>query len=202
MDTGVGEQVSSGLFPGVKDPRTIGKYLNGMIVKKKIIPRYLLWPKMNFSWDTSGTGAGSFNYQEFSFSKINAKFIKLLWKGTSEYYKYKFKGNPNSQGILNWILQILLYQCSKQHKNIKNLLFIEQNIVISFSPSLCLLRLVLPLPFSTADVFQFLDTVLCKILNITSDHLCCCIKNQAYNNFNFCYFVSSIKESLYKSFSS
>ena len=202
MDTGVGEQVSSGLFPGVKDPRTIGKYLNGMIVKKKIIPRYLLRPKMNFSWDTSGTGAGSFNYQEFSFSKINAKFIKLLWKGTSEYYKYKFKGNPNSQGILNWILQILLYQCSKQHKNIKNLLFIEQNIVISFSPSLCLLRLVLPLPFSTADVFQFLDTVLCKILNITSDHLCCCIKNQAYNNFNFCYFVSSIKESLYKSFSS
>ena len=202
MDTGVGGQVSSGLFPGVKDPRTIGKYLNGMIVKKKIIPRYLLWPKMNFSWDTSGTGAGSFNYQEFSFSKINAKFIKLLWKGTSEYYKYKFKGNPNSQGILNWILQILLYQCSKQHKNIKNLLFIEQNIVISFCPSLCLLRLVLPLPFSTADVFQFLDTVLCKILNITSDHLCCCIKNQAYNNFNFCYFVSSIKESLYKSFSS
>ena len=173
-----------------------------MIVKKKIIPRYLLWPKMNFSWDTSGTGAGSFNYQEFSFSKINAKFIKLLWKGTSEYYKYKFKGNPNSQGILNWILQILLYQCSKQHKNIENLLFIEQNIVISFCPSLCLLRLVLPLPFSTADVFQFLDTVLCKILNITSDHLCCCIKNQAYNNFNFCYFVSSIKESLYKSFSS
>ena len=204
MDTGVGEQVSSGLFPGVKDPRTIGKYLNGMIVKKKIIPRYLLWPKMNFSWDTSGTGTGtgSFKYQEFSFSKNNAKFIKLLWKGTSEYYKYKFKGNPNSQGILNWILQILLYQCSKQHKNIKNLLFIEQNIVISFCPSLCLLRLVLPLPFSTADVFQFLDTVLCKILNITSDHLCCCIKNQAYNNFNFCYFVSSIKESLYKSFSS
>ena len=189
MDTGVGEQVSSGLFPGVKDPRTIGKYLNGMIVKKKIIPRYLLWPKMNFSWDTSGTGAGSFNYQEFSFSKINAKFIKLLWKGTSEYCKYKFKGNPNSQGILNWILQILLYQCSKQHKNIENLLFIEQNIVISFCLSLCLLRLVLPLPFSTADVFQFLDTVLCKILNITSDHLCCCIKNWAYNNFNLCYSI-------------
>ena len=202
MDTGVGEQVISGLFSGIKDPRTTGKYLNRMIVKKKNIPRYLLWPKMNFSWDTSGTGTGSFKYQEFSFSKNNAKFIKLLWKGTSEYYKYKFKGNPNSQGILNWILQILLYQCSKQHKNIENLLFIEQNIVISFCPSLCLLRLVLPLPFSTADVFQFLDTVLCKILNITSDHLCCCIKNQAYNNFNFCYFVSSIKESLYKSFSS
>ena len=177
MDTGVGEQVISGLFSGIKDPRTTGKYLNRMIVKKKNIPRYLLWPKMNFSWDTSGTGTGSFKYQEFSFSKNNAKFIKLLWKGTSEYYKYKFKGNPNFQRMLNWILQILLCQCSKQHKNIENLLFIEQNIVISFCLSLCLLRLVLPLPFSTADVFQFLDTVLCKILNITSEHFCHYTKN-------------------------
>ena len=42
MDTGVGEQVISGLFSGIKDPRTTGKYLNRMIVKKKNIPRYLL----------------------------------------------------------------------------------------------------------------------------------------------------------------
>ena len=31
-----------------------------------------------------------------------------------------FIGNPNFQGILNQILQILLYHCSKQHKNIEN----------------------------------------------------------------------------------
>ena len=40
--TRVGEQVISGLFPGIKDPRTTGKCLNQMIVKKKNIPRYLL----------------------------------------------------------------------------------------------------------------------------------------------------------------
>ena len=48
--------------------------------------------------------------------------------------------------------------------------------------SLCLLPLVLPSPFSTADVFQFLDKVLCEILNVTSDHSCHCIKNRVYNN--------------------
>ena len=40
-----------------------------------------------------------------------------------------FKENPNFQVILNWILQILLLHCSKQHRNIEKLLFIEQNIV-------------------------------------------------------------------------
>ena len=74
-----------------------------------------------------------------------------------------FKGNPNFWSILNWILQILLYHCRKQHKNFENFQFIEQNIM-SFCPSLCLLRLMLPLPFSMADIFQFLDTVLSTIL--------------------------------------
>ena len=91
-----------------------------------------------------------------------------------------FKGNTNFQGLLNWILQILLYHCSKQHKNIENLLFIEQNIVISFCPSLCLLRLVLSPPFSTANIFQFLDTVLCEILKVTSEHSCRCIKKTMF----------------------
>ena len=36
-----------------------------------------------------------------------------------------------------------------------------------------------PSHFSMADVFQLLDTVLSKILNITSDHLCHCIKSHA-----------------------
>ena len=103
-------------------------------------------------------------------------------------------GNPNFQGILNWMLQILHYHCSKQHKNLQ---FIEQNIFISFCPSLCLLRHVLPSPFSTADIFQFLDTVLCKILNITSDHFCYCIKSHVYNNFNLRHFAFSIIEKAY-----
>ena len=93
------------------------------------------------------------------------------------------KGNPNYQGILNWILQILHYHCSKQHKNIENLLFIKQNIVISCCRSLCLLRLVLPSSFWTADIFQFLDTVLCDILNVTSYHLWRSMKSCVYNNF-------------------
>ena len=87
-----------------------------------------------------------------------------------------FKENPNFQVILNWILQILLLHCSKQHRNIEKLLFIEQNVVITFCPSLCLLRLVLLSLFSRVDVFQFLDTVLCEILNVTSDHMCGCKK--------------------------
>ena len=34
------------------------------------------------------------------------------------------KGNPKFQGILNWILQILHYCCSRQHQKIKSLQFI------------------------------------------------------------------------------
>ena len=48
------------------------------------------------------------------------------------------------------ILQILHYHCIKQHKNFKNLLFIQQNIVISFCPSLCLLTV-------TCASFTFLN---------------------------------------------
>ena len=76
--------------------------------------------------------------------------------------------SPNFQHLCE-TLQILHYNCIKQHKNIEKLLFVEQNIVISFCPSLCLLWLVVSLPFSTAHVFQFFDTVPCKILNVTSD---------------------------------
>ena len=43
------------------------------------------------------------------------------------------KGNPNFQGILNWIIQILHYYCRKQHKNIENSWIIEQNVAISLS---------------------------------------------------------------------
>ena len=85
-----------------------------------------------------------------------------------EWSLWSFKGNPNFQGILNWMIKILHYYCRKQHKDIENSRIIEQNVAILCS-SLCLLRLALPLPFSMAGYFQFLDTV----LNVTSDHSCC-----------------------------
>ena len=97
---------------------------------------------------------------------------------------------PKLPNIPNWI-----------YKYIENLRFIEQNIVISFCPSLCLMRLVLPSTFATADGFQLLETVLStQYLNITSNQSCPYIKTCLYNDFNLCYFVSLIIKSLYKSF--
>ena len=82
------------------------------------------------------------------------------------------KGNPNSQGILNWIIQILHYYCRMQHTYIKNSQIIGQNVVTSLCPSLCLL------PFSCASfalllsgtVFSVLGHSYSAKLNITSDH--------------------------------
>ena len=88
------------------------------------------------------------------------------WK-LSEVKKVKLcevKGNPNFQGILNWIIETLYYYCRKQHKNIKNSQIIEQNVVLSLWPSFCLLRLALPSPPSTAQFFQFLDRALHEIM--------------------------------------
>ena len=65
------------------------------------------------------------------------KVFRLSRNNFLDNFSFKvFKGNPNSQGILNWIIQILHYYYSKQHKNIEN----------SLCPSLCLLRLALPSP--------------------------------------------------------
>ena len=98
------------------------------------------------------------------------KVKNTLLNSLVEPNQYKVvKGNPNFQGILNWIIQILHYYCRKQHKNIENSRIIEQNVAISLCSSLCLLRLALPSPSSTAGHFQFLETV----LNVTSDHSCC-----------------------------
>ena len=58
---------------------------------------------------------------------------------------------------------MLHYYCRKQEKNIENSQIIEQNVVISLCPSLCLLRLVLSVPSWAAEIFQFLDTVPRKI---------------------------------------
>ena len=65
--------------------------------------------------------------------------------------KNLFKGNPNIQGILNWIIQILHYYCWKQHKNIENSRIIEQNVSIFLS-------LVLSLLTGTCPSFSFLNS--------------------------------------------
>ena len=82
---------------------------------------------------------------------------------------FLLKGNPNIQSILNWIIQILHYNCRNQHKNIKNSRIIEENVAISLCSSVCLLRLAFLSPSSTAGCFQSLETV----LSVTSDHSCC-----------------------------
>ena len=89
----------------------------------------------------------------------NSKFRNLKFQILC-YQMPKLKGNPNIQGILNWNLQTLHYYCRKQHKNIENSQFTEQNVAISFCHFLCLLQLMLPLHFSAAEFFHFLDTVL------------------------------------------
>ena len=63
--------------------------------------------------------------------------LKLFFRDFS-YQPTWIKGNPNSQGILNWIIQILHYYYRKQHKNIENSQIIKQNLVYSLSLSLCL----------------------------------------------------------------
>ena len=61
---------------------------------------------------------------------------------------YLLKGNPNFQGILNRIIQILHYYCRKQHKNIENSWIIEQNVAIS---------LLFSLLIATCASFAFLN---------------------------------------------
>ena len=134
----------------------------------------------------------------------------------------EFKGNANFQGMLDWIPQILLYYCRKQHKNIENSQIIEQNLVLSlpfplFTPTSASCRLPEWKSFFISwtqhsvnfnchkwsfvpyiVLFSGLKMVFSKLsqLDITA-----CIKNCVYNNFNLHYFMSSIVECLYRSLS-
>ena len=73
---------------------------------------------------------------------------------TSDIY---LKGNPNSQGILNWIMETLHYYYRKQHKNIENSQIIEQNLVISLSLLFSLFTTACAsFAFLAAEFFQFL----------------------------------------------
>ena len=65
-----------------------------------------------------------------------------------EWSLWSFKGNPNFQGILNWIMKILHYYCRKQHKDIENSWIIEQNVAIS---------LLFSLLITTCTSFAFLN---------------------------------------------
>ena len=97
--------------------------------------------------------------------KSNVHNMKIIL-----YQKGYFKGNPNYEGILDWILQILHYYYRKQHKNIENSRIIEQNLILSLP--FCLLRLVLPGAFLNGRVFPFLEHSTPRILNVTSYHSC------------------------------
>ena len=108
----------------------------------------------------------SFLYIRFSWTLPKSGIFQWTPK-ISNFFLLKEK--PTFPSILNWIIQILHYNCRNQHKNIKNSRIIEENVAISLCSSLCLLRLALLLPSSTAGYSQFLDTV----LNVTSYHSCC-----------------------------
>ena len=83
---------------------------------------------------------------------------------------HNFKGNPNSQGILNWIIQILYYYYRKEHKNIKKTHIIEQ-ILLSLSALLSLFTATCTsFVFLAAEFFQFLDTVHCEITHDFKRH--------------------------------
>ena len=69
--------------------------------------------------------------------------------------KETLKVNPNFQGILNWIIQILHYYCRKQHKNIENSWIIEQNVAIS---------LLFSLLTATCAYFTFLNSRVFSVL--------------------------------------
>ena len=73
------------------------------------------------------------------------------------------KGNPNFQGILNWIIQILHYYCRKQHKNIENSWIIEQNVAISLS-------LLSTLLIATCTSFAFLNGRVFLVLGHSLEH--------------------------------
>ena len=97
-----------------------------------------------------------------SFEKIT-RYTYHIWTNVICETRCDFIGNPNFQGLLNKILQTLLDHCNKQHNKYRKLAVYWTKYCYLF---LCFLRLFLPLSFSTADVLQFLDTVLSEILNV------------------------------------
>ena len=71
------------------------------------------------------------------------------------------KGNPNFQGILNRIIQILHYYCRKEHKNIENSWVIEQ---------CCYLSLLFTLLIATCASFAFFSGRVFSVLGHSFEH--------------------------------
>ena len=101
----------------------------------------LFWSMIRVKWPIRFAGIcfGSFKYATFVYL-----WSKSIMTNFMSYGAVKVKGNPNSQGILNWIQPRIALLLRRQHKNIENSQIIEQNLVIPLCPSLCLLRLALP----------------------------------------------------------
>ena len=64
------------------------------------------------------------------------------------------------QSILNRMLQILHITVESNTEKANNSLFIEQNVVITFCLSICLLCFELALLYSVAEFVHFLDPLL------------------------------------------
>ena len=69
------------------------------------------------------------------------------------------KGNPNLQGLLDWILQILHHYYRKRHKKVKTHGLLNKSCSLFALLSVCCDLSFLP-PSSTAEFFHFLNTVL------------------------------------------
>ena len=115
---------------------------------------------------------------------------KKSWNGKDSINPYFHKGKLNFQGILNWVLQILLYHCSKQLKNVKNFerywtkyCYLSQSFslfTVSWAPI-----------FLNARYFVGQGT----LQNFKRHKWSFVAKKCVYNNFLRC-FVSSVRESL------
>ena len=141
--------------------------------KRKIILDYicrLIWSELNLIWIYLILYYHSINL--FNYFSYICHLLALYIKHSQSETFLLLKGNPNFQGRLNWILQILHYYCRKQRKNIKNSWIFGQNLVLSF-PSLCLLWFLLSVTFLNGRMFSFLEQSTLQILNVTSDNSCC-----------------------------
>ena len=107
----------------------------------------------------------------FSLSFFWLSFIHTTWQRCNNFCCV-IKENPNFQGILKWIIQILHYYCRKQHKNIENSQIIEQNVLISLPFSLLTVTCT-SFAFFNSRLFSVLGHSTLQILNVISDHLFC-----------------------------
>ena len=98
--------------------------------------------------------------------KINSKETQIF--KTYQTESYKQTESYNHTNILNHTNVALLLQKTKILKTHR----LFNKTLFSLCPSLCLLRLVLPVTFLNGRVFSFFEHSTPQILNVTSDHSC------------------------------